>query len=358
MTDDLDDALAHVEMAEAIAERLDMPEEAAKAHFLHGNLLFPRGDMEGCLREHQRSLELARRVGSPELEAAALGGLGDAEYMRGRMPTAKEHFRRCVELADEHGFGRIAVANRPMLANSHWYAGDMSAALSEALMAVEEAARVGHPRAEMIAHMNVALAQFWLMDLDAALDRLETSLRITRQMDLPRFEAETLAFRGDFYRVAGRPAEALADLEEAVAFFRQAGTEYFGPSALGFLAQAAQDDETRRNALAEGEALLAGNAIGHNHLNFRQHAIDACLEAGRWDEARRHADALEEFARHEPFPWSTFFVARGRALAAHGEGRRDAELVTELERLREEGRRYGFLVALPPIEAALGMTGP
>jgi tetratricopeptide (TPR) repeat protein len=176
---------------------------------------------------------------------------------------------------------------------------------------------------------------------------------MTRQMELPRFEAETLAFRGDFYRVAGRHAEALADLEEAVAFFRRSGTEYFGPSAIGFLAQAARDDETRRSALAEGEALLATNAVAHNHLNFRQHAIDACLEAGRWDEARRHAAALEDFVRHEPFPWSTFFVARGRALADHGEGRRDAELISELERLREEGTSHGYLVALPAIEAAL-----
>jgi len=45
----------------------------------HGNLLFPRGDVEGCLREHRRSLDLAREAGSAELEAAALGGLGDAE---------------------------------------------------------------------------------------------------------------------------------------------------------------------------------------------------------------------------------------------------------------------------------------
>jgi tetratricopeptide (TPR) repeat protein len=269
------------------------------------------------------------------------------------MLSAKERFQRCVELADERGFGRISVANRPMLANSHWYAGDMKGMLREALIAVNEAARVGHPRAELISHMNAAVAQYWLLDLDAALDRFETCLRMNRQMELPRFTAETLAFRGDLNRVAGRHAKALADLDEAVTFFRRAGTEYFAPSALGFLAHAAQDEDARRNALAEGEALLAGNTIGHNHLNFRQHAIDACLAAGDWDEALRHAAALEDFARDEPFAWTTFFVARGRVLAAHGQGRRDPELVAELKLLREEAERYGFLATLPPIEAAL-----
>jgi tetratricopeptide (TPR) repeat protein len=353
MTDDLDGALADVEMAEAIAERLDMPEEAAKAHFLHGNLLFTRGDLEGCLREHQRSLELARRVGSPELEAAALGGLGDAEYMRGRMLSAKERFQRCVELADKHGFGRISVANRPMLANMFWYAGDVEAMLHEALIAVDEAARVGHQRAELIAYMNVSVALHYRLEIDGAIEQMDAALQLSRKINSSRFEAESIAHRAPSLRLAGRHIEALADLEKAVIYFRRMGTAYFGPWALGFLAATTEDEETRHNALAEGEALLAGSTVCHNHLNFRKEAIDACLAAGDWDEALRHAAALEDFARDQPFAWTTFFVARGRALAAHGQGRRDAELVAELERLREEGKRYGFLVALPPIEAAL-----
>src|SRR6202040_3138087 len=32
----------------------------ARIHFLRGNLCFPRGDIEGCLREHGIALELAR----------------------------------------------------------------------------------------------------------------------------------------------------------------------------------------------------------------------------------------------------------------------------------------------------------
>jgi tetratricopeptide (TPR) repeat protein len=354
MSEEIDGAIADVEKAEEASERLGLVEEAARAHILHGNLLFPRGDIEGCLGHHQRSLELARRTGLPELEAAALGGLADAEYMRGRMLTAKERFQRCVELAEQHGFGRIAVANRPMLANAYWYAGEMEAVLREALAATEEAARVGHQRAEVIAHMNVSVARLWLLHLDAALEHMNMAIRITRQIGAPRFETEAYAYRGDIHRVAGRRAEALADLVRAVTFFRRTDMAYFGPSALGFLARAAEDDQTRQNALAEGEALLAGNAVSHNHLNFRKDAIDACLSAGEWDEAIRHAAALEDFARHEPFPWSTFFVARGRALAAHGQGRRDTALAVELERLRKEGERFGFCIALPPIEAAIG----
>jgi len=105
VTDDVTGALADVERAEGVATRLSLLGEAARAHFLHGNLLFPRGDVEGCLREHRRSLDLAREAGSAELEAAALGGLGDAEYVRGRMLSARENFVNCIELSRRHGFG-------------------------------------------------------------------------------------------------------------------------------------------------------------------------------------------------------------------------------------------------------------
>ena len=106
------------------------------------------------------------------------------------------------------------------------------------------------------------------------------------------------------------------------------------------------------DALSEAETLLGEGVVSHNHLLFRKDAIDACLQAGAWDRADGHATALEDFARAEPTPWSDFFVARGRALAAFGRGGRDAALVAELARLSDEGKKLGLLIALPTIEAA------
>ena len=52
-------------------------------------------------------------------------------------------------------------------------------------------------------------------------------------------------------------------------------------------------------------------------------------------------------------PWSNFFIARGRALAAHGRGRRDEALTAELQRLRDEAAQIGFKMALTALEKAL-----
>jgi hypothetical protein len=64
LTDDLAGAFADLNAADEIAGRLAMDEAAARIHILRGNLLFPRGDIAGCLSEHQHGLKLARRAGA------------------------------------------------------------------------------------------------------------------------------------------------------------------------------------------------------------------------------------------------------------------------------------------------------
>src|SRR5262249_59758375 len=73
----------------ASPSRSGLKVEESQLRFLRGNLWFPRGDVESCLRQHRRTLELAREAGAAECEAEALGGLGDAEYARGHMPSAR-----------------------------------------------------------------------------------------------------------------------------------------------------------------------------------------------------------------------------------------------------------------------------
>ena len=47
---------ADLDRAEAAADEQGLiAEQRARIHFLRGNLLFPRGDIEGCLREHRRA---------------------------------------------------------------------------------------------------------------------------------------------------------------------------------------------------------------------------------------------------------------------------------------------------------------
>jgi class 3 adenylate cyclase/tetratricopeptide (TPR) repeat protein len=354
VTDDVQGALADVERAEGVATRLSLLGEAARAHFLHGNLLFPRGDVAGCLREHRRSLDLAREAGSAELEAAALGGLGDAEYARGRMLSAREHFANCIELSRRHGFGRIEVANLPMLAFMRFFAGETREALAEALAGIEMAAKVGHRRAQAIAHHAAYHARHSLGQFAVAQTNVDAALDLARQLKARRFEAEALAFGAELDRLAGRRSKALKAIHEALAISAEIGMAYFGPIYYGILALIEEDDTRRRAALSDGEALLSGNVVAHNHLLFRKDAIEASMLLGDWDETERHAAALEDFARPEPLLWTGFIIARARAFAAFGRARHDTELKGELQRLQIEGDRLG--ICLPGISEVVGRS--
>jgi class 3 adenylate cyclase/tetratricopeptide (TPR) repeat protein len=353
VTDDLDGAFADLDRAQAAAEQHGLVEMRARIHFLRGNLHFPRGNIAGCLAEHGQSLQLAREIGSPELEAQALGGLGDAEYVRGRMISAHRHLQHCVDLATEHGFGRIEVANRSQSAHARLYFSPQRVVLEQALTAAEAARRVGHHRAELNARVAGVFATFALGDFPRLKDQIEEARAIVDRLGAHRFMQSCLLYLGKAVRAEGRHGQALDLLEQAMAISRETGLGFHGPNILGALAEAAQDPQQRRRALAEGEAIIRAGAVGHNHLRFYPDAITTALDLGEWDEAERYAKALEDYTRPEPLPWSDFYAARGRALAAFGRDGGDENTKAELERLAAEARRLDYRIALPAIEQEL-----
>jgi hypothetical protein len=142
-------------------------------------------------------------------------------------------------------------------------------------------------------------------------------------------------------------------LQQAVALSKELGRSFHGAHILGALATVLEEAGDKRRALSEAEALIDAGCFGHNQLALYPDAMNVALELGDLDEVERYAEALEDFTKPEPLPWADFFIARGRALAAHARGQADPALTGELQRLRDEGLQMGFIVALPAIEAAL-----
>jgi tetratricopeptide (TPR) repeat protein len=306
--------------------------------------------------EHELSLKYAREAESPEAEARALSGVADAEYLRGRMITAHDHFRRCIELCREHGFGRIEVANISMLGFTRYFHDTIQSGAEDGLAAIEAARKVGHHRAELLGHAMIGYALVELGEWDRAKAHLEESQALVRRLGAWRFEAQNLTWMARIVNAEGRRSEALEMLEQALEISRGTGIAFNGPRTLGSIALVTEDPERRRSALEEGEAILRLGAVSHNHFWFYRDAMETTLNIGDWESVERYAVALEDYTRPEPLPWCDFFIARARALAAWGRGRRDAEALSELRRLREEAERTGFIIALPALEAALGQA--
>jgi tetratricopeptide (TPR) repeat protein len=311
VTDDLDGAFADLERAEEEAVAQGLTAERARIHYLRGNLFFPRGDIEGCLREHGKCLELAQNAASAELEAAALGGLGDAEYVRGRMISAHDCLHRCVELSRQHGFGRIEVANLAQIAHTRLYFRPQQDGLEHALTAAAAAAKVGHDRAELNARLAALFALFALANLKACRDQVAKAQTLVHRLEARRFEQPCRLYLARVALAEGRRSEAVEMLGEALNISRRTGIGFHGPQILGALAHALERPEERRRMLAEGEVIVRAGCVGHNQLRFYPDAMQVALDLADYNEVERYAAALGEYTRPEPLPWSTFFIARG-----------------------------------------------
>jgi len=356
VNDRIDEGLTALAEAQPLAERAGLTLELARLHHLRGNLYFPLGRSDDCLREHQASLEYARMAGSIEAEATALGGLGDAYYLQGRMRSAHQQFSRCV--AREHGFARLEASVLHMVGWSADYLLQAREALEIGLEGVALAARLSDPRAEMVSHALVgAIAGRMLGEFDRAWTHLATVRELAAKLGSQRFDAQALGDEAFTALCQGDRARARRLLGDALAGIGEAARLHIGGSLYGVLALAADDAAERNAALSEGEALLKAGAVSHNHFHFAMHAIQVMLEQRDWDGAERYCMQLEQYCAREPLPWSDFLVARGRALARFGRGERSPELRTALAELRETAAKTEFCTALPALDSALTTMG-
>ncbi len=347
-----DEALSLLASAQVLAERHQRSELLAEIHFLHGNLLFPRGDIQGCLAQHESARAFAEASGSSALEANALGGLGDAHYLRGRILTAYEHYQRCIELCREHGHVNIEAANLSMLGLMSMYRNDLGRALRDGIAAMELAARCGHRRAEINAVIT-CLGRVWaeLGWLDRG--QIERARALAQSMGAHRFETHANIILGRILTACGRRLEARAVLERAVAESRARWRTYHGPIALSSLAGVHDDPDARIRLLEEAEELLQGGSSSANNMFFHRDAMEVGLSLGDHERVERHARAMEEYTSPQPLPWSRFYIARARTLSAFARGLDPDRTRRRLERLAELGRLVGFHVATAALERAL-----
>ncbi len=349
--DRTEEALGLLDRAQPLATEHDLADVLATLYSLRGNLLFPRGDLDGCQAAHEMALRFAERAGSPEREAQALSGLGDAQYMRGRMISAYQHFHRCIELCRAHNLVDIEVANLGMRGMTRYYQSDLGAALRDSTDAATAAAWIGHQRAEIVARNGCV---GWILTemgrVAEARREFESALDLARALGARRFEPNSLTWLAKIAGLEGRHDEAVALARESVAICRETGFAFVGPMALGALVRVTRDPDERARAIAEAEAALAGGSASHNVLYFYRDAIDALLVAGDPDGVERMADALSAYTSDEPLPWSRFFIDRARALSAHLRGQGDRG---QLTCLRDEARVVGFALAAAALDEAL-----
>ena len=346
------EALSALDEAERAAAQAGDDLALAEACWLRGNVVFPLGDMAGCLQAHGKARELARAAGSPVLEARALSGLGDAHYSSGRYLSAHELFAACIALARTHRLARVEAANLPMLAVTHWFRLEFAPAWECARTALRLTQATGDMRGEIITRISLGAFHQFDAHFEQAASEAEAGLRISRQLGARRFELESAGRLASALGGMGETARAEALLTEVIAQSRERDARYIGPSLLGWFVAVTCDADKRDAALAEGEALLAQGCVSHCYLDFLSGAADAMLAAGEWTRATRYIDMLADYNAPEPLPWNDWFIRRSRALVALGLAPADRSAREAAVALLDQGRRLGLAPLLAPLEAA------
>jgi len=353
--DRLTEGMALLQEAQPLAEEAGLTLERSRLHHLRGNLLFSLGRTVECQREHEEALRLAREAGSSEAEAAALGGVGDASYAQGRVRTGFEMFTRCVMVARVQMFLRVEVSYLTMVGWCSLYLMDVAGSLQACRRTIELAVRIGHRRGELMARTQLGMVDGWVrgnwregqVEIDKAMD-------ISRSLGSWRFQANAAYMRGLMAIRAGDDPVARGHLNHALELAGAGGMPFIGAQVFGTLARIETDPDQRRRYLEQGEQSLEKGAVSHNFFVFCECAIHASLKAGEWSEAERYCDKLAAYVDKEPFPWSDFIIARGRALSRAGQGETGEALLVTLQALHRQATSSQGNLYLPQLAQAMG----
>lgn len=353
VSDRHDEALEELELAEALATEHDRVLTLSHIHHSRGNIYFPLGQVERCFAEHEAALRFARLARSTVDEARALGGICDAHYMGGRLRQADDYLDRCVTLCRGQGLEPIEIAYLPMRAAIHMYSLRFEQALDDCRSVIERAQKVSQPRAEVVARFTSCWVLLEQREFALAEEHVRSAQEAADRLGVRRFIAGFSEPLARLRLQAGDRAGAVELLERGWAMSQETGVTQLGPIILGALAVATTNPVRRREVLREGQEILDGGCVSHNYLWFYRCAIDLSLAERDWDAADAYADALETHFHAEPWPWSDFVIARGKALAEFGRRGPADRVVMRLRRLRDEAVRVGLRTDLVHLDAVL-----
>ena len=219
----------------------------------------------------------ARRWTRRAPSAASATRSTSAAACRARATTSAQ----CVAEAREHGAVGLALSNAPMLALTRAICGEVREALEDCTAIAAEAVRFGDPRSELLTRDIEAMISLYRADYERVRLACDRGLVLARQLGARRFEAELMTLQGHAIGELGGSHGCAGAARRRSALALEVATTYCGPWCLGIQALHTPNVERARELLAQGEALLAGGCVSHNHLEFRRAAMEFGLRHER-----------------------------------------------------------------------------
>ncbi len=343
-----------LEQAERLARMGNFDRQLIRIYYLRGNLCFPTGDFENCVKSHGQARDLARKLHLPADEARAESGLGDASLYSGHVKTAEANYNAAIEIARAHNLPAIVTTNLPLRGHMRLYLNQFEEALSDCLEAAELATKAKNRRAEMVARGSCLTKVYYeLGDWEGAIEQSERALEIAKTIDAHRFIPMYLCFLAKVALAKDQTDVALALAKSSVEHNRQHGFVFSGAMTLGTLARAVSDPQEADGYLAEGQTILDQGCVSHNHFWYRLDGMELGLKRADCAMVESHASGLEGFIAKQTSPWAEFHIRRCRALAQALQADPQATTNPDLLALLAEARERHQKPAIASLQSAI-----
>jgi class 3 adenylate cyclase/tetratricopeptide (TPR) repeat protein len=266
--------LVHLREAESLAATLDDPRRLGQVSLFLSDYFRYRGVYDQAIAAAQRALALATASREVVLQALANYYLGSTYRAQGDYRGAIDFLGQAAAFFEgmrgRERFGRVllpAVDSRAILAWCHAELGAFAEARALGDEGLRMAEAVDHPASLMFAYRGIALPALRQGDLPKALPLLERAMGICHEADLPIYFPRMAAVLGEAYILAGRVADAVALLTQALEQSTATAMIYY--QALCGLslgkAQLLASGPKDAHALAEGTLVLAQRYQAHGH---------------------------------------------------------------------------------------------
>lgn len=350
------DALGRFDEAAEVADLAGADELLAVQHSNMGRVLDLRlDDYLRARRHYEETYEIHRAMGNDRGAAQALLDMGRCDRLMGDIQGAAESYEEALALTDDDALVARIVLEQ---ANNAWFGADYQRAFTLVGRVLAQARESGDTLLEALG-MNTSGMVWWsLGDAERALRDLDQALELGRRV-IGREDvvASMLNNKGLVLREAGRLAEALDVLHEALAMDRRSGSRWGQAYALRNIARTHLEQGKAEAAWPQLEQALAlTRAIGNRINEAKVLAVmgQVALDLGRADEAERTFNKTLQTAEAVGLPevqWRAMhgigLVARERGdlAAAEASFRRAVDIIESLRaQVAMQELRDGFAV--------------
>jgi DNA-binding winged helix-turn-helix (wHTH) protein/tetratricopeptide (TPR) repeat protein len=220
---DLGRILECLREAESLAVALDDPRRLAQVSVFLSSHLYEHGVYDQAIVTAQRAVALATVSGEGVLQALGHTYLGQVSWARGAYRRAIDCFRQTVASLDatqrHEPFGLPylpAVVSHAWLAICHAELGTFAEGTALGEEGLRMAEEVAHPSSLMWASYGLGLLALRQGDLPRALPRLERAVALCQEATLTIWFRRTATALGAAYTLAGRVADAVPLLTQAL----------------------------------------------------------------------------------------------------------------------------------------------